>query len=190
MSPVVWRGLDSRGEELVVSVGVRRDADRFLSHMQAIVNETDLLLQSAEDELPDPTTQRAILDQFGRLENCLCLIAHRPGLIRQELLGSITLLGGMTRRSRHIAKLGMGVRRYAWRRGIGRALVVQSLKWATQNELVERVTLQVYSSNTAAMSLYESMGFETDGNLRDEVQLEDRLEDLVTMSRSTHREHS
>ena len=188
MSSVVWRGRDSDDEEYVVSVGARRDADRFLLHMQAIVTETDLLLQSADDELPDPVTQRAILDQFTRIENCLCLIAHRPGLLRQELLGSITLLGGTTRTTKHIAKLGMGVRRHAWRRGIGRKLVEQSLEWAIQNRLVERVSLQVYASNTAAMSLYENMGFEVDGCLKDEVQLTDRLEDLVTMSRSTREE--
>jgi RimJ/RimL family protein N-acetyltransferase len=182
MSSVVWRGLDSAGEVFVVSVSERRDADRFLSHMQAIVTETDLLLQSADDELPDPMTQRAILDQLSRIKNCLCLIAHRPGLMRQELLGSITLLGGTTRRSKHIARLGMGVRRFAWRRGIGRRLVEQSIAWANQSSVVERVALQVYASNTAAMRLYEDTGFEIDGRLIDEVQLEDRLEDLITMS--------
>ena len=51
--------------------------------------------------------------------------------------------------------------------------------------MVERVALQVYASNTAARSLYEDMGFEVDGCLKREVQLEDHLEDLVTMSRST-----
>lgn len=185
MSSVVWRGLDNAGEAFVVSVGDRRDADRFLAHMQAIVTETDLLLQSADDELPDPMTQRAILDQLSRIQNCLCLIAHRPGLMRQELLGSITLLGGTTRRSKHIAKLGMGVRRFAWRKGIGRRLVEESLSWATQSPVVERVALQVYASNTGAMKLYEDMGFEIDGRLVEEVQLENRLEDLITMSRTT-----
>ena len=185
MSSVVWRGQDNEGEEYVVSVGSRRDADRFLSHMEAIVSETDRLLQSPEDELPDPTTQRAILDQLDRLKNCLCLIAYRPRLVRQELLGSLTLLGGTTRRTRHIAKLGMGVRRTVWRRGIGRRLVTESLRWAQRNALVERVALQVYASNAAAMSLYEDMGFEVDGRLEREVQLEDHLEDLVTMSRPT-----
>ena len=188
MASVVWRGLDSEGEEFVVRVSDRRDADRFLDHMRAIVSETDRLLQSSDDELPDPMTQRAILDQLARVENCLCLVAHRPGLIRQEILGNITLLGGTTRRSKHIAKLGMGVRRFAWRRGIGRRLVEESLTWATQSSLVERVALQVYASNSAAINLYEDMGFEVDGRLIDEVQLEDRLEDLITMSRSTTRE--
>ena len=188
MSNIVWRGQDSAGEEYVVSVGSRRDADRFLHHMEAIVSETDLLLQSADDELPDPTTQRAILDQLMRLENCLCLIAYRPRILRQELLGSITLFGGTTRRSKHVAKLGMGVRQFAWRKGIGRRLVQQSLTWATENAVVERVALQVYASNTAAINLYNQMGFEIDGCLRQEVQLNDILEDLVTMSRSTAQE--
>lgn len=188
MSSVVWRGPDSAGEEFIVSVGHRRDAERFLTHMRAIVTETDLLLQSAEDELPDPMSQRAILEQLARIRNCLCLLAHRPGLVRQELLGSITLLGGTTRRSQHIAKLGMGIRRFAWRKGIGRRLVQESLAWAASNPTVERVTLQVYASNTAAMNLYESVGFEMDGRLVEEVQLEDRLEDLITMSRTTARE--
>ena len=35
------------------------------------------------------------------------------------------------------------------------------------------------------MNLYEDMGFEVDGCLQREVQLEDHLEDLVTMSRPT-----
>jgi len=182
-----WGGLDGAGEELVVRVAERRDAPRFLDHMGAIVSETDQLLQCEADGLPDVMTQRALLAQFDRLDNCLCIIAHRrgdpPG--RAEILGSLTLLGGMTEPTRHVSKLGMGVRRSAWRCGIGRRLVQLALQWAECSEAVERITLQVYASNHGALTLYRETGFEEDGLLVGEVRLDRGLEDLVTMGRST-----
>jgi RimJ/RimL family protein N-acetyltransferase len=181
----MWRGPDKRGEELIVRRAQRRDAPRFLAHMTAIVTETNQLLQSVEDPLPELSTQRAIIEHFNRLGNCLFLVAHRPGrgVGRAEIIGSLTLLGGSTRRTRHVSRLGMGVRKAQWGRGIGRSLVDAALQWARQAKDVERVALQVYASNEAALALYESTGFQVDGRLEGEVRLDDGLEDLITMSR-------
>jgi RimJ/RimL family protein N-acetyltransferase len=186
MSTLMWRGPDKQGEELIVRRAERRDAPRFLAHMSAIVGETDRLLQSSEDPLPELTTQRAIIEHFDRLGNCLFLVAHRPGRVvgRAEIIGSLTLLGGTTRRTRHVTRLGMGVRQAQWGRGIGRSLVEVALRWAGQAKDVERVALQVYASNEAAIKLYESTGFQRDGRLEREVRLDGGLEDLITMSRS------
>jgi RimJ/RimL family protein N-acetyltransferase len=181
----MWRGPDKGGEELIVRRAERRDAPRFLAHMAAIVTETDQLLQSVEDPLPELSTQRAIIEHFDRLGNCLFLVAHRPsrGMGRAKIIGSLTLLGGSTRRTRHVSRLGMGVRKAQWGRGIGRSLVDVALQWARQAKDVERLALQVYASNEAALALYESTGFQVDGRLEREVRLDDGLEDLITMSR-------
>ena len=185
MTPALpWRGLDTAGDPLVVRIAERRDAPRFIDHKRTIVSETDRLLQSEEDELPDIDTQRAILAHFSQRENSLCLVAHRPGVFpgRGRLLGSLTLLGGMNQRTEHVSRLGMGVVRTEWRRGIGRRMVELALHWARHNERVEPLTLQVYSSNGPARTLYDTVGFLEDGCLVREVRLEDRFEDLVTMS--------
>jgi ribosomal-protein-alanine N-acetyltransferase len=67
----------------------------------------------------------------------------------------------------------------ARRRGIGRALMNDLLAYAREHEVV-RILLEVRSSNTAALALYESLGF-TRFNVRERYYADG--EDAVEMSR-------
>ncbi|MGM0574207.1 MAG: GNAT family N-acetyltransferase [Myxococcota bacterium] len=184
--------LDREGDPLVVREAVRRDAPRFLEHMATIVRETTYMLQCAGDPLPDLDEQRALIDHFGRLRNSLCLVAVRPGRGpgRERIVGTLTLLGGQTSRTRQVAHLGMGVRREAWQRGIGSEMLDVALTWARANPILARVSLQVYSRNEPARALYRSRAFEVEGVLARDVRLDDGWEDLVGMSLDVRREAS
>jgi putative acetyltransferase len=49
------------------------------------------------------------------------------------------------------------------RQGVGRALMNSLLRWARSNPRVEKVELQVRSSNEPAIALYRSLGFVEEG---------------------------
>lgn len=55
----------------------------------------------------------------------------------------------------------LGVAEPYRRRGIARRLLAGAADWAFARPFVDRVTLAVHSTNTAAMALYENAGFET-----------------------------
>jgi RimJ/RimL family protein N-acetyltransferase len=184
MKVLPWAGVDALGEKLEVREAHRRDAPRLLEHMAVIVGETEFMLQSSEDPLPEVDEERVLLEHFSRLKGCVQMVAVRPagGPGRDPVIGSLSLFNGQSSRTRHIAHLGMGVRAAGWRRGIGGRMLDLGLTWARAQPILERVTLQVYRSNTRAHALYVSRGFVDEGELVGEVRLADGYESLLGMS--------
>jgi len=183
MLDVPWRGVDRAGDPLELREATRRDGARYLEHLALIVSETPYMLQSAADPLPDIAEQKDVLEEYARRENSVCVVAGRPGrpIGRQGILGSATLVGGNTRRTRHTAELSMGVNRAAWGRGIGGMLLDAVLTWARANPMLTRVGLSVFQSNANAIALYRSRGFVAEGVLTRFAKWEGRYDDLLGM---------
>jgi putative acetyltransferase len=68
-------------------------------------------------------------------------------------------------------------------RGIGRALMAALLDLADLHVGLARVELEVATENTAAVRLYESLGFEREGVKRAAFMIDGRLSDLLVMGR-------
>lgn len=63
----------------------------------------------------------------------------------------------------HVVRLTLAVHEGHARRGIGRALMNALLDWARASHHVEKVELQVRSSNEPAIALYRALGFVEEG---------------------------
>ena len=83
---------------------------------------------------------------------------------------------------RHVGRLGMGVLREYRGNGIGTALIRRALTHAKAAGL-EKVELEVFASNTAAISLYEKHGFTREGLLRRAGKIGGIYDDVVIMGR-------
>jgi ribosomal protein S18 acetylase RimI-like enzyme len=84
--------------------------------------------------------------------------------------------------NRHVATVGMAVER-SWRgRGVGSALMAAALRWAEGNR-VEKVSLEVYPTNEAAVALYRKFGFEEEGRLARQSRKTYGYEDELIMSK-------
>jgi RimJ/RimL family protein N-acetyltransferase len=81
----------------------------------------------------------------------------------------------------HVGQLGMFVAQEHRRAGIGRALLNAALAAAWESEM-ERVELEVYDDNVAAISLYERKGFEHEGRKRAARKLDGITQDVVVMA--------
>ena len=82
---------------------------------------------------------------------------------------------------RHAGGLGMGVLKEYRGQGIGERLARAALQQARTIGL-ERVELDVYASNEAAIKLYEKLGFEVEGVHRRARKLDGQYDDLVSMA--------
>jgi ribosomal protein S18 acetylase RimI-like enzyme len=81
----------------------------------------------------------------------------------------------------HVGRLGMGVRR-EWRgQGLGRGLLQDCLSYARRAG-IEKVELEVYADNQAAVRLYESFGFVREGLKARARKFEGRYQDAVLMA--------
>ena len=81
----------------------------------------------------------------------------------------------------HSGRLGMGVLSAYRGQGIGSALLEQALAVA-RNQQLERVELEVYASNVAAIRLYEKFHFQTEGRKKKARKIDGEYDDLVLMA--------
>jgi ribosomal protein S18 acetylase RimI-like enzyme len=81
----------------------------------------------------------------------------------------------------HSGVLGMGVLPQWRRQGIGRNLLTHALT-ASRRYGLTRVELTVRASNTVAIALYRSNGFELEGAKRKGVRIDGKYEDLICMA--------
>lgn len=82
---------------------------------------------------------------------------------------------------RHTGTLGMGLLAEHRGRGVGRLLMEAALRDA-KAQGVERVELEVFSSNAPAIALYRSLGFEQEGVKRRARKVDGRYEDILLMA--------
>ncbi len=81
---------------------------------------------------------------------------------------------------RHVGELGMGVLKEYRGQGIGARLLRHCLDWAKEIGL-ERVELEVFASNLAAIELYKKFDFAIEGTKRRARKQAGSYEDIVVM---------
>jgi putative acetyltransferase len=113
-------------------------------------------LASRVDEIHDDDMRRKIVELEGR---GLFLVAEREGAILGHALLEPLALAATS----HVVRLTIAVHEGHQRQGVGRALMNELLRWARASAEVEKVELQVRSSNEAALALYRSLGFAEEG---------------------------
>jgi len=98
-----------------------------------------------------------------------------------EVVGWCDILPKALEGFTHCAELGIGVLPSHRGRGIGKRLMQETLTLAKKQNL-ERVELQVYASNRAAVSLYEAFGFEVEGIKKRARKIDGVYDDIVMMA--------
>ncbi|MEL6342595.1 MAG: N-acetyltransferase [Myxococcota bacterium] len=144
-----------------VSIRVARlsDASAMIGLHRSILEEDRYFITSA-DEFADSVERRQMLIRnLLQQHNSHALVAIRDRL----LVGMLYLRGGTLHRMRHVSKLEIFVDRNVRGQGVGRALMMAGLQWATDSPLVRKVGLTVFTDNTRAIGLYRSLGFEVEG---------------------------
>lgn len=80
----------------------------------------------------------------------------------ERVVGRLSLARDTHPASRHVADLGLMVAASHRRRGVGRALLDQSVAWA-ESVGVRKLELHVFPWNEPAIALYDTFGFEREG---------------------------
>lgn len=106
----------------------------------------------------DELVRKKILDLEDRNRG-IYLVAERAGVV----VGHASLEPLSLAATSHVVRLTTAVHEGHQREGVGRALMNELLRWARSNPQVEKVELQVRSSNERAIALYRSLGFVEEG---------------------------
>jgi len=104
---------------------------------------------------------------------------HFVALDGAEVVGWCDIYRSSDRGSEHVGSLGMGLIPSHRGRGLGRALIEATIGAARTG--FRRVELEVYASNTAAIGLYERVGFTHEGRRIGAIWLDGRDRDILMM---------
>ncbi len=110
--------------------------------------------------------------------NFVCLVATS----NDEIVGMASLTRFEGRRS-HVGAVGMGVHDLYVGKGLGTRLLTSLLEVADDWWALRRIELTVNADNARAISLYERMGFDREGVLRDYELRGGKFIDAVSMAR-------
>lgn len=99
--------------------------------------------------------ERDLIHSFLINKNSLLLIAE----YNIDIIGNIDLTENQRKLMEHTALIGMGMLKEWTNTGLGTALLTNAIEWAKQNDILEVIWLEVYTENSAGLTLYKKMGF-------------------------------
>ncbi|WP_437916386.1 GNAT family N-acetyltransferase [Sorangium sp. So ce302] len=136
----------------------RPEDARLLAAAERAIASVPGKLASRPDEIVDDDLRKKIVDLDAR-SGGIYLVAERAGtVVGHAFLEPLSLAA-----TSHVVRLMIAVHQGHQRQGVGRALMNALLRWARSNPRVEKVELQVRSSNEPAIALYRSLGFVEEG---------------------------
>lgn len=100
----------------------------------------------------------------------------------QGIVGRLSIARDPHPSCRHVADVGLMVRRDARRQGVGTALLAAAEQWARRAG-IRKIELHVFPHNEAAIALYERAGYEREGLRRAHFERNGKLVDAILMAR-------
>jgi RimJ/RimL family protein N-acetyltransferase len=166
--------------EITIRTARPEDAPAILTHVRAGFAEEEFLLSTLEDFHMTDEQERDWLQANLDHPGDLVIVAEYAG----KIIGMLNFHSERRKRVVHHGELGMSVNK-AWRdRGVGRALLQTLIAWAKQHPVLEKLTLQVFATNTRAIALYTALGFREEGRQIRDVKLgPDNYVDVLMMGK-------
>lgn len=146
---------------------------------RAIANEPGFFC-SLPAELTDANVFTTVSDSLN-MGNYL--VAESEGQIVGHAFLEIPQLQSL----RHIADLNIAVHIGWQNKGIGTLLLTQLIQWATNSGTIEKILLNVRTTNAPAIALYKKMGFQEEGLIKNRVKVKGRYFDDLIMGLSLSR---
>ena len=123
--------------------------------------------------------ERRYLRALRRHPNAAVLVAEVDG----EIVGRLSISRDPHPSSAHVADVGLMVAAANRRSGVGSALLAAAEEWARKAG-ISKLELHVFPHNTAAIALYDKLGYEREGHRRNHYRRPDgRFVDAILMAK-------
>lgn len=157
------------GEKAVFRAPTTEDASAMLDYLRTVVAETEFLLRTPEDPLPDLESEKRFLENAAAGEGSVMIVCEMDGIV----VGNCSMNRGRHVKDRHRAEIGIALRQAYWGRGIGTAMFQELIRIAKEWGL-EQMELAFIEGNDRGRALYEKMGFQIYAEHPNAIHLPDR----------------
>jgi len=160
--------IQTQNLKYIIRSATEKDAKSLSVVRLQIDGETENLDREKGEALLDETGFELLIKKDTENSKNLFLVAEVNG----EIAGFSRCEGNHLKRTAHKVEFGVGVLKEYWGFGIGKNLLIESIKWADTNE-IKKITLSVLETNKNAIELYRKHGFEVEGILKNDKYLSD-----------------
>jgi len=147
----------------------KREDAKTLTRAEQVWATSPGYLVSRPDELLVDNFEKKIEDLKSK-PNGKYVVAEISG----KIVGHALLDPMMLQSIRHVTRLTIVVHKGNENRRLGGKLMDYLISWAAENSEIDKIELNVRVSNSRAIRLYESKGFEREGLLKNRIKTPDR----------------
>jgi RimJ/RimL family protein N-acetyltransferase len=170
-------------QEFTVRHASIEDARKIVMYLETILRDPMSSIADLDEMMLDEHRQRDHIRRIMSHPDALALVAEHG----VQVIGYLSVEPGRRRKVRHVVEIGMSVHE-DWRgRGVGTAMLESVFDWVEGRNNISKISLNVFSENSAAINLYLKSGFVEEGRLKDHIMIGDRYQDLVLMSKIIRR---
>lgn len=165
------------GKELTIRKATEHDAENMARFKTGISGESDFLSFGENEIEITPETEQKIIQAENAKDNSVVMIAVIDG----EIVGFVTFAGGSRVRKRHAGEMGISVRKKYWGLGISNFMMEALIEWAKGTGIIRKIDLLTRADNEKAIKLYAKYGFEKEGIVRRDLNVNGVFYDSFSM---------
>ena len=145
--------------ELLIREAEVHDASSVIALLDQIGHESSFTSLDENGIAMSESEMQRFIHKQAQSDNQITLLAF----LNEELAGVINITADQRPRVRHIGDVFLGIKKAYWGNGLGSILMEEAIEWAQSSGSIRRLQLTVQKRNTAAVHLYEKMGFIIEG---------------------------
>lgn len=167
------------GLHYTIRSAIEKDANDLSALRVQIDGETENLDREKGEAFIDTKGFQQLIKADTEHPRNIFLVA----IANDQIVGFSRCEGFALIRLSHKVEFGVGVLKEYWGYGIGKNFLQQSIAWADAND-IKKMALHVLETNDKAIRLYEKLGFEVEGLLKnDKILSDDNYYNTVVMGR-------
>lgn len=167
------------GKQIDIRPARRQDAAAIIAFAKVLFQSTDQVLTLPEEYTISVQDEELFIDSHTTDPNALLLVAT----YNDTVVALLNFKCYPKKKVRHSGEFGISVHPSFQGLGIGRCITATLLDWAKQHPQVEKVILNVFHTNAAAIQLYKSLGFVEEGRmLKAAKQPDGSYIDIISMA--------
>lgn len=167
-------------KKIIIRQAEPNDAKALLKFSEEIFENDEFFLTTREEISEQLTVekQKERIEKYLNNSGTVLLAAEANGVIA----GTSEVNKGERTRCRHVGKVGISLLNEYRGIGCGTALLQSIIKWAREDELIEKLGLEVFANNVSAIGLYKKLGFCEYGRAPKEIKInENEYVDSILM---------
>lgn len=159
------------GQSITLKSPEPSDADRLIQHLRVVFGESYMNMNHPSnhwDNFPIADEEKILTDFVASCSKFMV-----SAFYEDRIVGNLGFFGSVGEFLKHNARLGMGIEKKFCGIGLGSVLLQHALNHA-QKLKFHRLELTVRAFNEAGIKLYEKIGFERVGILKDAAFIDGR----------------